>query len=303
MFNFNMFVWQNWIKLFHAHLKGFPGFVFGILILAAIPMYIATTSIIIRTKKPLFVPKTPKWLLPVKEENAEEKKAEEISETQAEEKTKSEPQKEEKIIPVELRQAFLRARVHAGPNPKSNFDISNVSEQFVSPKIDKEPELQSAGELPVPTDFDINKELEDTDSDIPSFSPIFSDINFDEEETESLKNAEGAAEEISSELLPVTEYLSEKGIKFTIGNNIIITEQNAIAAHTDSDFWIADEETWFAAGKQKPSPIPALLSTAESKDLKPILYLGKTNILDLESNKEAWSKKGIKIITNLDELN
>ena len=62
MFNFNMFVWQNWIKLFHAHLKGFPGFVFGILILAAIPMYIATTSIIIRTKKPLFVPKTPKWL-------------------------------------------------------------------------------------------------------------------------------------------------------------------------------------------------------------------------------------------------
>ena len=66
MFNFDMFSGTQWNILFHAQLRGFPGFVFGILILAAIPLYIATTMVIYRTKKPLFTIKLPSFLHPVK---------------------------------------------------------------------------------------------------------------------------------------------------------------------------------------------------------------------------------------------
>ena len=65
LFNFNMFSATQWRILAHAELRGFPGFVFGILILAAVPMYIATTSIVIRTKKPLFKIPLPKFMTPV----------------------------------------------------------------------------------------------------------------------------------------------------------------------------------------------------------------------------------------------
>ena len=54
LFNFNMFSQNAWIQLAHSHLHGFGGFVFGLMVLAAVPMYAATTAIIIRTKKPLF---------------------------------------------------------------------------------------------------------------------------------------------------------------------------------------------------------------------------------------------------------
>ena len=68
MFNFSIFSATQWHILFHAQLRGFPGFVFGILILAAIPMYIATTNIILRTKKPLFKIPLPEFLRPVPDE-------------------------------------------------------------------------------------------------------------------------------------------------------------------------------------------------------------------------------------------
>ena len=54
MFNFNIFSAYRWHQLMHAHLHGFAGFVFGILILAMVPLYVATTIVIARTKSPLF---------------------------------------------------------------------------------------------------------------------------------------------------------------------------------------------------------------------------------------------------------
>ena len=60
LFRFNMFSGHMWNRLFHAQLHGFAGFVFGILILAALPLYIASTALIVRTKKPLItIPKNP----------------------------------------------------------------------------------------------------------------------------------------------------------------------------------------------------------------------------------------------------
>ena len=64
MFNFNIFSATRWNQLWHAHLYGFAGFVFGILILAMIPLYIATTIVIARTRAPLFnfKLKIPEWI-------------------------------------------------------------------------------------------------------------------------------------------------------------------------------------------------------------------------------------------------
>ena len=53
MFNFDIFSSTQWHILAHAKLRGFPGFVFGIMILAALPLYVATTILIYRNKKPL----------------------------------------------------------------------------------------------------------------------------------------------------------------------------------------------------------------------------------------------------------
>ena len=62
MFNFNILSAHRWWQLAHAELHGFPGFVFGILVLAAVPMYIATTMVIARTKAPLFTIKIPEFI-------------------------------------------------------------------------------------------------------------------------------------------------------------------------------------------------------------------------------------------------
>ena len=62
MFNFNIFSALRWHQLMHAHLHGFAGMVFGILILAAVPMYIATTIVIARTKTPLFTITIPEFI-------------------------------------------------------------------------------------------------------------------------------------------------------------------------------------------------------------------------------------------------
>ena len=64
LFNFNMFDGHMWHRLMHARLHGFAGHVFGLLILAALPLYMASTTLIIRTKKPLITVPLPKIPLP-----------------------------------------------------------------------------------------------------------------------------------------------------------------------------------------------------------------------------------------------
>ena len=51
VFDFNMFSQHYWWKFFHATLHGFGGFVFGLLIYTAIPIYIATTITVYRKKE------------------------------------------------------------------------------------------------------------------------------------------------------------------------------------------------------------------------------------------------------------
>ena len=57
LFNFNMFSIAHWVRLARVELHGFPGLVFGVLILAAVPMYIATIVLTMRNKSmPIKIP-------------------------------------------------------------------------------------------------------------------------------------------------------------------------------------------------------------------------------------------------------
>ena len=303
MFNFDMTSLAQWKILFHAHLRGFPGFVFGILILAAIPLYIATTSIILRTKKPLFTLSLPKFMQPVPDDTSATAAPEPVSPEPVDTTpTDTTPQK---IIPTELRPAFVRARVHGGAAPKSAFDISNITAPHnTSNAPATTPELQPAGELPLPNNF----ELVDA---TPSFAPVFSDINFDDDtptadtaniDTDTNIAQSAPPQSVTPDITPVTDYLTSNGIEFKIENDVIITPTDAIAAHNDPDFWIADDTTWFAAGRQKPSPADTVLAIATERNIRPVLYLGQTNILDLDARREQWTTAGITVITDLNEL-
>ena len=306
MFNFNIFDIQNWNILMHSRLRGFPGFVFGILVLSAIPMYIATTIIILRTKKPLFTIPVPKFMEPVPEENAPSTQNAEENQSEVKKEAEAEESEPQKIIPTELRAAFVRARSHIGPAPKSNFDISNITkEMHPALQTEQHPELQQAGELPLPNDFDITTtDTDDQFQEVPSFTPVFSDIDFDSEDTVQIptEEIESTATNISNDLAPVIDYLISNGKEFSVEGNVITTQQDVIAAHNETDFWIADEKTWFASGKQKPSPVDALINKSKETGLHPILYLGATNILDLETNKKDWEDSGIEVITELNDL-
>jgi len=301
MFNFNIFSSTQWQILMHAHLRGFPGFVFGILILAALPMYIATTMIIVRTKKPLITVKIPKFMQPVP--NEDKKKPDDEPNDSAAIKPSTEiDDAPKKSIPTELQFAFDRARLHTGPAPKSNFDIRNIvtsigNQQLASQPMPDEP---TTGELPLPTDFDI-------DNGISSFTPIFSDVNFDDDEknddtTPETPQPTTEQNNLPDELIPVAQYLTAQGINFSISNGLLLTDTDVIAAHIDPDFWVADDETWFAAGKQRPSPIREIINAASTTGLRPVIYLANTNLMDFDTLRENWQNAGITVITDLNEL-
>lgn len=298
LFNFDIFSKAQWIRLAHAELRGFPGFVFGILMLAALPLYAATTAIIIRTKKPLFTIPLPKFLQPV----AEEKK-----ESEPEPEKKEEPEEEKDLLPqnlpAELRAPFLRARSTINRSYiKSNFDISNVTElQHKNKEAEKEAVLavQPAGELPLPTDFNFeNEDISEDSFSMPTFTPVFQDIDFDEEP----KKEETIDKKISKKQDEIINLLIKQGQEVTIDDDLIITQNVIIAVHDDSDFWIADNEDWFAAGKRKTSPIKKLLEKTSANKQNPILYLAETNIMDLETRCTEWESQGIKIIKNISDL-
>ena len=288
LFNFNMFSATQWRILAHAELRGFPGFVFGILILAAVPMYIATTSIVVRTKKPLFKIPLPKFMTPVPID------APTTTPAPAPTATDAAPSTPAKTIPAEVRAAFTRAREHGAIFQKSAFDPSNADAPTARRAPDAIPELQPAGELPLPPDFDTPEF-----GGAPTFAPVFSDINFDgDAPTAPAPQSATILDEIS----PMTEYLFANGTEFTVENGLIFTDRDVIAVHNDPDFWIADNENWFAAGKQKPSPADAVLAASAARGVRPVLYLAQTNILDLDARRAQWASDGITIITAPDEL-
>ena len=292
MFNFDIFSVAQWHILAHAKLRGFPGFVFGLMLLATLPLYIATTVLIYRNKKPLFTIPLSKFFGPVPIESEQQKQApQEIAETQ-EEVPETKPFPAE--MPAELHAAFIKARSNLEFKPiKSNFDISNViSTGGAQPPQNENEQESEANIFPLPSDFDFDDSQKETsyESAFPNFTPVFQDINFDDE----------PEEETPQEKL--LNLLISEGKSAKIEDNLVLTDKSVIAVHDDSDFWIADEDAWFASGKQKKSPILNVLEKSKQLNLQPVLYLAQTNIMDLESRKQDWEKQGIKIVFDIKDL-
>lgn len=294
MFGFDMLSAHDWWRMTHAHIHGFAGFVFGILILAMLPMYVATTMVIARTREPLFkipMPKLPAFLRrTTPAANADDTPVE----TQAVDDAPA-PQSFPANLPNELKPAFRRMREYGGEIKMPPAIRATTSGVATAPAADTG--------FPLPDSFDFDTT---TTPDATCDTPMFRDIDFDAPASMSEPDVSPiSAPEIDDnaprDTAILESHLDTAGRKYSRDGDIIIVDDMAVAAHCDTDFWIADADTWFAAGKSKPSPIAALAAVAP-RGLHPVLYLGAQNIMDLDTLRDTWTTAGIRIITSPDEL-
>lgn len=283
VFRFDMFSRVYWWKFFHAHLRGFVGFTFGAFIYAIIPVYLATVSVIYRTKAPIIkIPLIDKLREYIKNKFTKPEPEPVVTE-EKQDGTASEVEYPENM-PNEMRSQFKRLKEHMimlgtngetslyQPQPKTNEPITTESEDE---------------SFPIPTDFDIGDTINNgTDDNIPTFT----EINFDE----PAKPAQADNTMI--------KYLRDNDIEFETYNDFIVTSKYLIYVHSDPDFWIIDEDNWFAAGKQIDSPIPVMQEMTKDGQLKPVIYFESTNIMDFDGTVETLRSQGITVITKPGEL-
>jgi hypothetical protein len=181
--------------------------------------------------------------------------------------------------------------------PASAGMTDSVS-SFPIPDFDSEIETESAGPVFKEISFDDSTE---SDKPVPEFETLF-DSGVIPENREAIYPGPGKDREIEKKL-------NSLGFETSTDGDIIIASRLmphaarfAVAVHDDSDFTIADNDNWFAAGKQKPSPIAAALAAAGKHDASPILYLATENIMDLDNMKKNWSDMGVRTITDFSEL-
>ncbi len=309
LFGFDMLSYAHWTRLANAQLHGFAGFVFGIMILTLLPIYASTTAIIVRTGAPLFTIPLPAFLQRAPAAAATTTD----TPTAADDAPAARPLPDG--LPMELRAAYLRARNNAGREQISSVDTRSVdTASNIPPAIDTKsaiaeiiaPTTHSVATaqqntttennaFPLPTDFDLGDDFDDTkiDSNITDMdAPVFTEINFDDAPAATpTKNAS------------ITEYMHDHNIKIvSTDGDILITDKLAIAVHDDPNFWVAEDENWFATGQQKISPVLELVRAAEKHNVKPVLYMGATNIMDFDQMREKWTAAGITVITRPDEL-
>ena len=310
LFNFNMFSVAHLTKLLHLQLHGFAGAVFGILVLAAVPLYVATTVLTVRNKEmPVKLP-LPKCLT----ETAPAPKPEPVVPVVTARETLPPVRAG---VPMEMRETFMRAQKNYGARQMSVFNRQNVpgpdtampvapvgAAGSVEPAREpiaepvgaaKSEDVAAYGAMPIPTDFDMDASADTADV------PVFADINFDDDNDGA--SSDGGVPADESPVEKVCAWLRAAGVDANVaGGDLIVANGYAIAVHDDDDFWVPDEIDWFAAGKQRPSPIVALRRAREERGLKPILYLGTDSIMDLDKNSAEWTSDGIKIVQGREEL-
>ncbi len=309
----------------HAQLTGFGGFVFGILILAMVPMYIATTMLVSRGKiKPIkiqipsFWKRIPDDMVPAPEKVPETKTDTKSDIAPTNDTTEKEPEKNQKIMPGELREAFIRARQNIKPTPKSNVDLSNAAEtpapmQSAIPEAIAAPTqipsiipaptptpmtaapATDSGIMPIPNDFDIPDEMP---FPFNNAAPMFSDVTFGPASDDEVSPTPSATK---NENIP--DYLTTHGHEIiSTENDIIRTKTHAIAVHDDDEFWVADDGVWFATGRQKKSPITELIATRDTYGVQLVLYLKSSNIMDIDNLCSQWNTDGIMVVTDINDI-
>jgi hypothetical protein len=110
---------------------------------------------------------------------------------------------------------------------------------------------------------------------------------------------EKTAEIQTAEKTPLIEHLENNNYDYIADGDIIVANGLAIATHADSDFWIADNDDWFAAGKQKPSPISAAVAAAAKHNATPAIYLAAKNIMDIDGRIADWESQGVTVLADL----
>ena len=287
LFNFNMLSYHYWWKFFHANIHGFPGFIFCSIIYCAIPIYLVTA--IYAHKKQEFIvnikiPYADKIKGLIDKLFAQKTSEEDTPIPEPEKPAEPEPAQIPDDLPFELRVPYIRAKQHLSlggiVSVYNKQDTSEIKEE-------PQPQPQENEPMPIPTDFDIAAFDTPTDANIP----VFRDINFDEpvsQKTELQNNT--------------TKYFDDKKINYEQYLNYIATDKYLIYEHSDSDFWIMEEDFWFASGQQIESPTIELKKIAIEKGLKPVLYLESKNVMDITDTIERFESNGIHVVTSLDEL-
>lgn len=201
--------------------------------------------------------------------------AKKTADKKAEEPKKIEKEESKIIFPSEMPEEMQvpYSRMLRGQLSRGAMNCKTVSPQ--SPAVlsaeceqcDKEVQNMT---LPESFDIDVKEEAS---------APVFKELNWDNDDIE-FNNPD------------------ENQIKIEIRGN----KKFAIVTHDDSDFWVADEENWFASGKQKPSPINTVIKIANTENAIPVLLLKTENIMDLDILIPKWKVSGIKIIKNISEL-
>lgn len=294
LFNFDIFNSAQWYRLAHSQLRGFPGFVFGILILSAIPLYVATTVIV--TRKDEYLITLPQIKIPniIKIKKTEAQKTEPEKEPKPEISPEPVQHAIPNDVPHEIRTVYLRA-------------LHNMeSLQFEQPKTTNKPsesgDIPKSDPLPLPSDFDVSfTDVPGFDNELDTNTPVFTDINFDTS-NDSDTNENSNSSEYTFDNSSVITHLNKSGQKHTVNNNVVITDKFSIITHTDTDFWVTDQENWFATGKSCPSPITIVKSVAQKSNTRPVIYLESQNIMDLEGLIPQWESEGIIVITDLNKL-
>lgn len=303
LFNFNMLSMHQWWKFFHATLHGFGGLVFGIIIYSMIPIYLAGALITYRKKTAIIVlPFMDKiksafggikklFVRPTPVAQSEPEKTEPTPEKN-EDKTPEYPTD----MPRELYIPYLRAK----QNMPLTGAVSTFNRETKQPQKPEQNENQNES-FPIPSDFDIGDDTFGASTSNEPFSgndfPVFKDIDFD---TPIKKNIpENKPENLINS---ATKYFDAHNVEYETYHNFIATEKYIIYDHNDGDFWILDDDTWFASKKSIESPIPELLNLAKQNDLIPVLFLESQNIMDLPGTCERFESVGIRVVKKLEEL-
>lgn len=314
LFNFNMFSSLHWSYLAHMHLRGFAGLVFGLLILAALPMYVATTTLVARSGAPLFTIPIPKFLKRALTSHVPATTPADNTPPSATDTPSEKPLPDG--LPLELRGAFLRARGRVGTEQFSSFDMHAMNSTTPQNTSTQNPATDIAGDLPLPSNFDDMGVFDDfapsttTDQDISDApAPVFREIKFDgfDDDTTveiSHDNPESVTQAALATGAPaVTDFLGAHNMPIiAIDDDVIVTDKYAITTHDDPSFWVADGDTWFATGRQKSSPITAVTRIAAAHNVVPVLYMTCDNIMNIDARRADWEKSGVVVINDLDVL-
>ena len=167
IFRFDILSAHYWWKFFHATLHGFAGFMFGFMIYAAIPIYIATTIITLRTKELIIpIPFEGKISTVFSKIFSQKSESQVPDQKPVEEETKpSEPVEPEypADLPPELRVPFARAKNRLPLNSAvSIYNQQNTKPQNTVPE--QKPENENT-DIPIPMDFDISDNIDNSMND------------------------------------------------------------------------------------------------------------------------------------------